>query len=503
MKIHLSVLSLLFLITALAYGTTINVPDNYPTIQSGINASINGDTVLVQPGTYIENINFNGRNIVLGSLFLIAGDTAYISQTVIDGNQSGPVVTFESWEGTTTLLTGFTITNGSSNHGGGIWCYFSNPVIRYNIITGNQALQGGGIKCSASNVQVEHNLFSWNSNWAGQISAGGGIYVYQSNAMIAHNTFIHNHSERHGGAIHIEESTSLITNNIISNNTCGEIGGGITCYVASFGHIVNNLIINNSAQLGGGIFLGEAFFTIANNTICSNTADHGGGIDCWNDAEMLLVNTILWDNTADISGSQIYFFYSHADIHHCNIKDGESGFFVGNNATYTYENNIDSDPLFQGNGEHPFSLLNGSECINTGTPDTSGLALPVYDLAGNLRIAEDQIDIGAYEWPEIVSIFGAEQLSCNDLSIQIFPNPFKTNTSISYNLPVRSEVIVSIFDALGQKIKQMVNGNQNSGKNSIAWDGTDNTGKRMKPGTYIVQIQAGEYFQTKRIVLVK
>ena len=64
----------------------INIPADYLTIQTGIDASINGDTVLVQPGTYIENVNFNGQNIALASMFITTRDTAYISSTIIDGN---------------------------------------------------------------------------------------------------------------------------------------------------------------------------------------------------------------------------------------------------------------------------------------------------------------------------------------------------------------------------------------------------------------------------------
>ena len=58
--------------------------------------SSDGDTILVQPGTYVENIDFSGRNIVLGSLFLTTGDTTYIAQTIIDGDSSGSVVTIRS-----------------------------------------------------------------------------------------------------------------------------------------------------------------------------------------------------------------------------------------------------------------------------------------------------------------------------------------------------------------------------------------------------------------------
>ena len=75
----------LVILTALALAGTINIPADYPTIQEGIDAASPGDTVLVQPGTYVENINYNGQNIVVGSLTLTTGDSAYISQTIIDG----------------------------------------------------------------------------------------------------------------------------------------------------------------------------------------------------------------------------------------------------------------------------------------------------------------------------------------------------------------------------------------------------------------------------------
>ena len=64
--------------------TTLLVPSQYNTIQNAINASVTGDTVLVSPGTYYENINFNGNNIVLASHYLLSNDTSYITSTIID-----------------------------------------------------------------------------------------------------------------------------------------------------------------------------------------------------------------------------------------------------------------------------------------------------------------------------------------------------------------------------------------------------------------------------------
>jgi len=69
----------------------IYVPADHSTIQAAINASENGDEIIVSPGTYFENLNFNGKAITLGSLFYTTQDTSYISQTIIDGNQIGRV----------------------------------------------------------------------------------------------------------------------------------------------------------------------------------------------------------------------------------------------------------------------------------------------------------------------------------------------------------------------------------------------------------------------------
>ncbi|MBS3742671.1 MAG: hypothetical protein KGY74_11170 [Candidatus Cloacimonetes bacterium] len=104
-------------ITTLCSATIINIPTDYNTIQEGINAAFNFDTVLVDTGTYVENINFNGKNITVASKFLTTQDTIYISETVIDGGGSDRVVTFESGEDSTALLSGFTITNGSYDSG--------------------------------------------------------------------------------------------------------------------------------------------------------------------------------------------------------------------------------------------------------------------------------------------------------------------------------------------------------------------------------------------------
>jgi hypothetical protein len=210
------------------FATIIHVPADQPTIQAGINAASNGDTVLVSPGTYYEQINFGGKAIVVRSQ---SGNKV----TIIDGiGLVGPVVTFGSGETTSSVLQGFTIQNGSLNsstfEGGGIAVIVASPSIIGNIIRNNVGASGGG-----------------------------GINIYQGSPLVKGNT---------------------ITGNTVAF-TGGTEGGGIDVLTASSAQIVDNSIQNNfGVGFGGGIGLNNAGnVVILNNTISNNAAEsEGGGI---------------------------------------------------------------------------------------------------------------------------------------------------------------------------------------------------------------------------------
>jgi len=157
----------------------INGGGDYTTIQEGINAATNGDTVLVYPGIYYENINYNGKNVTVASFYLTTQNNSYIDSTIINGNQNGSVVTFESGEDSTAVLYGFTIQNGSGTyyshnyHGGGILCINANPAINNCIIGNNTAEQGGGICCVSSNIMLAGVIIKNNNAEYG----GGGMFL--------------------------------------------------------------------------------------------------------------------------------------------------------------------------------------------------------------------------------------------------------------------------------------------------------------------------------------
>ncbi len=232
------------------YATIINVPTPYATIQAGIDAAANGDIVLVQPGTYVENINYNGKLITVASLFLTTQDTSYVSSTIIDGNSSGSVVTFESGEDITAILCGFTITNGLGGginpnfYGGGIFCNSSSPNLQNVTITNNSTTyNGGGIYCHTSSPNLENVIISFNS----ANSQGGGIYSHYYSPSLQNVTISGNSASQNGGGIYCQGSSPSLMNVTISGNTSNYPGGGIYCYGSS-PSLINSIMWNNSPQ---------------------------------------------------------------------------------------------------------------------------------------------------------------------------------------------------------------------------------------------------------------
>ncbi len=147
----------------------------YVAIQGAMAAAAIGDTVLVSSGTYIENLDYNGKDITVCSHYLFDPDPAYIHTTIIDGNQSGSVVKFDAGESRTAVLNGFTLTNGSGTpydsepghrlSGGGIFIRNSSPSILNCYITGNSVKgfdldYGGGI-CIAANTHPFLSTFAY------------------------------------------------------------------------------------------------------------------------------------------------------------------------------------------------------------------------------------------------------------------------------------------------------------------------------------------------------
>jgi len=355
-----------------ASATIINIPADYLTIQQGINAGTDGDTVLVQPGTYVENIVFNGQNIFLGSMFLTSEDTSYVSQTIIDGNNNGRVVTFANYEDNTAAIIGFTIQNGYASYGAGIRCYYASPRILHNRIINNTATSfGGGMQCYTSSSLIAHNVIDGNSSY----SNGGGISCgYDANATITDNIITHNSARtRGGGGIYCYSSSPLINNNTIDTNTvqgssASGHGAGICCFYYSSPTISNNNIRNNiidggpTNANGGGIdCVDNSNAQITENIItgnkCLNSMGYGGGIKSVSSSPIITHN-IISSNEADSACGGVDLVYSGLNTELAyniiseNISNGWSGGIgvVGYNPIMIYNNTIYGNSATRGGG---------------------------------------------------------------------------------------------------------------------------------------------------------
>ena len=229
------VLAMLFL--GAAYSATIQVPEDYATIQAAINASKDGDTIQVAPDTYNENIDFNGKNIT------VEGENQ--ETTIIDGGHNGSVVTLEGGE--IAILSGFTIRNGEAVSGGGIYISESNPTLTNLTISGNTAIDGAGIFINYDSNPILTNL-TISKNTAEYL--GGGIYIKESDPTLTNLTISGNTAEYYGGGIYIDDSNLILTNLTISGNTAGNYGGGIYINYDSSITFSSSIIWGNAVSNG-------------------------------------------------------------------------------------------------------------------------------------------------------------------------------------------------------------------------------------------------------------
>ena len=403
--------SLLFVIAATA--STINVPADQPTIQAAINASRNGDAVLVAAGTYFENINFMGKAITVKS---VSG----AKLTIIDGGNLAPVATFSSGETIKSVLKGFTLQNGNATlnsryDGGGVYIAGSSPKIVSNFIQKNAACDGGGgVYVGFGSPVIQSNTIQNNrqSGCSGGIGGGGIAVGGAASAQIIGNVIQNNSWGSAGGGITLfAAGTPLLKNNIIrGNSSSGSQGGGIWIVNQSDAVIVQNLIYNNTAAQGGGIYLGTPSGTrgpiFVNNTIVGETGLVQGAavyatgfynqVVFYNNLLIGLAGQNAVQCDATYSSSPPTFTTNDA---YSPGGTGLQGTCAGQAST---NGNKSVDPLFVSAAKKNFHLQAASPVIDAGT--NSAPNLPPKDLGAKPRIVDGNgdgiaiVDMGVYEF---------------------------------------------------------------------------------------------------------
>ena len=353
----------------------------YVSFQSQIDEASDGDTIMVAPGTYKGVIDFKGKNVVVGSMFLNGQDSSYIGETIIDGNGSGPVVTFANDEGSGAVLSGFTITGGSAEKGGGIYVKNASPNLENLFITRNKTVncevgdyfgngQGGGIFLESSESKLYNVLVDSN------ISAieGGGIFAKNSTVELRNVTVRFNTGVNYGGGIYFASTKGDFYQTAITFNT-SERGGG--AFLSAFTSLdYENVVVgsNDASIEGGGLYMQSSDIKGVNITMVGNDAAEFGGGGYLNGGNIDLLNSIVYGNS-----DQIYFDSpggSSVTAKYTTFEGGQGGVENKNAEDVIWkEGNAEFDPITQGDFciENPGwnkATFFKSEAIDAGDPSS-------------------------------------------------------------------------------------------------------------------------------------
>jgi hypothetical protein len=435
------------LLTLTLYADIIHVPADQPTIQEGLDAAQENDTVLVSAGTYYENIVWPQ----IHGIDLIAA--APPESVIIDGNQSGHVIYITMYD-TTNAICGFTIQNGLAGYGAGIYCYTSSPSIYGNIITANSASNvGGGLYCcNCSSPKVIDNLFENN-----EADSGAAMYfIFDCWPIVLNNTFAYN---------------------------AADIGGAIaSIYYGNNLQIESNTFIANTATSRGGALYGAwpCSLHVVNNVFEDNVADSSGGtIYCGPDASLTLLSNSIRDNSARAVGG-VYFHRSRSGSMHYN--DFENNGYAAWNSDSTVV--IDAVDNWWGHASGPYHPT-----LNPG-----GLGDTVSDYVDFIPWAtEPGIEENGSQPGEIVQ----------ESPLRGHPNPFLGQTQLRYHLIENSTVSLEIYDVTGRRVRSIDCGRQIAGDHSAPWDGTDDSGLPVPPGIYFVRSRSSNSGDVARVVRIR
>lgn len=454
MKTTITIVLFLWIFSGGIQAQVIEVPGDYSSIQAAIDASATGDTIVVSPATYYENINFRGKNIFLTSLYYLESDTSYISSTIIDGSSpvypdTASVVIFNSGEDTTAILQGFTITGGAGTkwldihgagtyrEGGGIIVELSSPMIRHNVIRNNACTDLTGVTSTG----------------------GGGIRVGDGNPVIYSNSILFNEA-RYGAGVVLNYTGCKLLNNVIASNTGGQdyYGGSGIWIVGNLPgkpkHIVNNTIVNNTATLTSGT----------------------GGISVWSAALVNIRNNIIYYNSPAV---QIKTIGSSPVVTYSDVMGG-----------YTGDGNINAEPVFVMEGyildaDSPGVDEGDSTDIFNDREDPANPGFALFPSRGTLTN-----DMGAYGGPlasllpYIQTIVGIEdEQNTMGNGEWVYPNPS------SGIITLKGEGEIWIYDVAGQLIRHSMVNNSAIDLN------------QEPSGIYCIKMMEGKNFRVGKLIL--
>lgn len=491
---------------------------DFKAIQDAIDAAASGDEILVNAGTYDENLDYLGKSLWIHSA---SGPNA----TTIDGShgaggQSSCVV-FRSGE-SGAILEGFRLRRGMGTQhqgnlfGGAIFCSGSFFTLRdcwvvENTVTANGAgIQfvgggadvidcvfrhnnaqnyGGAISGSYCTVLIERCAFAYNTavNGDGTVSFGEAALVELHECEFRHNT------ARAGAGLNIGHGSVVcnVYDCVFDGNQAKQLhGGGVRSHEGS-PIIEGCLFVDNWAYLDGGGLMaidgGQPRLT--NCTFFRNGAGrYGGNIAIWDYAFPVLDRCII---AGAATNGGVFCERASAAVLCCDAWENAGGNYIGIDDPTGILGNISADPIFCDVPAGDFTIRSDSPCAEENNPECGQIGA---------------YGVGCYS-PQVAEDFReAQDPSHALLLLGNTPNPFGRFTSITYMLlggQDGSAVTLNVYDAAGRLVNILVNGSQGAGLHHAIWDGADEAGNHADGGVYFYRLTMGDESITKRMILVQ
>lgn len=391
----------------------VQVPDDVPTIQAGIELVASGGEVIVAVGTYAESLDFGGKALTLRSSN--PGHPLVVAATVIDvtGMFNVTAVLCISGEGPDTILDGFTITGGGGAVGGGMRILSSDPLVTRCVFLDNIGIDGGGVFACDSQAVLRGCSFIDN----GSADTGGGLVAEESALQVIGCTFRGNRAIT-GGGIYSDNSDCLVLNTVFQENVAYTIfgiagAGGAMANFDSLPTIVNCLFVGNTAQ-GSGFGGGGALYNRDSSPVIANSTFVGNAGELFGDAGALYsrgAGTTDVDNCIFRGNGLPQIVSDFGAVTSVDWSDVQGG--------WPGTGNVDVDPLFvDADGpdddattfdDNDYRLRSDSPCIDAG--DTNAVPGGArVDLDRKPRYVPDPstpdtgnggprvVDMGAYEF---------------------------------------------------------------------------------------------------------
>ena len=486
--------------------TGVDWANAYTTLDAALATAVSGNEIWVAAGTYKPGGasptrsstfaipsgvkvygGFNGTEIVLESRKLFNNNTILSGDIGVAGTNTDNVYHVVSFNGVSagTELDGFTVTKG----------YADQAVAPDNGGGGINNLGGvSGSSPKISNCIIENNLCSRD---------GGGIMSYADAGTTANITITsciirgNTSSGHNGGGVEIagwgSTSNGTLTNCIITGNVAVYYGSGIEFsngYAPSSsttGSIINSTISGNKNAEGLHVQVqsGTMNVTVANSIIYNNQSDIAkttGGTMTLTNCDVQYSSTANWYTSSNIvnGGGNI---------------DAVPVFFAG----VSYSN----APTTTGD----YRIRSNSPCADAGSNTANSESFDIRGPGYGRKLdktsgAAGTIDIGAYEYNLASDVLtGVTESLIAPASyalMQNFPNPFNPSTTISYALPEKASIVLSVYNQLGVKVAVLANGDKAAGTHSVQW----NAGNYAS-GVYFYELKTEKYSVIKKLILMK